>query len=187
MEILILSIKKDDDNLFIIEKENGDINFLSKTPESNIERGKKYFTIDKSKITLNGYFYNTYEIFHYDGPNHPSGTEYGYIFLKNGKKNIIRDDYLKMKFHEDKTIEYNSFIGLDTRYTQMIKSTYHFDASVTQNLDKAISKNNNDIINKSRILCLFKLLYHKFIFIDVNFIFELIQTLLLENLVDFSN
>ena len=102
MEILILSIKKDDDNLFIIEKENGDINFLSKTPESNIERGKKYFTIDKSKITLNGYFYNTYEIFHYDGPNHPSGTEYGYIFLKNGKKNIIRDDYLKMKFHEDK-------------------------------------------------------------------------------------
>jgi ankyrin repeat protein len=38
------------------------------------------------------------------------------------------------------------------------------------------------IIKRSRILCLFKILYHKYIFLDVQTIFQLVQTLSYENI-----
>ena len=39
-----------------------------------------------------------------------------------------------------------------------------------------------DIFNRSRVLCLFKILYHKYIFLDVNSMFDLVQVLLFEGL-----
>ena len=109
-----------------------------------------------------------------------NGIERGYIFVqKNGKRKEIRDDSLKKVFNKDDTFERDCLLGLDTIYIK-------FKPSSDKKLNNAISENNNRIVNKSRVLCLFKLLYHKFIFIDVNFIFELIQNLLLENLVDDS-
>ena len=39
-----------------------------------------------------------------------------------------------------------------------------------------------DIVNRSRVLCIFKILYHKYIFLDVNSIFDLVQVLLCEGL-----
>jgi hypothetical protein len=39
-----------------------------------------------------------------------------------------------------------------------------------------------DIVNRSRVLCLFKIFYHKYIYLDVNSIFDLIQVLLCEGL-----
>ena len=39
-----------------------------------------------------------------------------------------------------------------------------------------------DIVNRSRVLCLFKILYHKYIFLNVNSIFDLVQVLLCEGL-----
>ena len=39
-----------------------------------------------------------------------------------------------------------------------------------------------DIVNRSRVLCLFKILYHKYIFLNVNSIFDLVQVLLFEGL-----
>ena len=41
-----------------------------------------------------------------------------------------------------------------------------------------------DIVNRSRVLCLFKILYHKYIFLDINSIFDLVQVLLFEELYD---
>ena len=37
-------------------------------------------------------------------------------------------------------------------------------------------------VNRSRVLCLFKILYHKYIFLDINSIFDLVQVLLCEGL-----
>ena len=39
-----------------------------------------------------------------------------------------------------------------------------------------------DIVNRSRVICLFKILYHKYIFLNVNSIFDLVQVLLCEGL-----
>ncbi len=39
-----------------------------------------------------------------------------------------------------------------------------------------------EIVNRSRVLCLFKILYHKYIFLDVNSKFDLVQVLLREGL-----
>ena len=39
-----------------------------------------------------------------------------------------------------------------------------------------------DIVNQSRVLCLFKILYHKYIYLDINWIFDLVQVLLFEGL-----
>ena len=39
-----------------------------------------------------------------------------------------------------------------------------------------------DIVNRSRVLCLFKILYHKYIFLDVQSMFDLVQVLLCEGL-----
>jgi hypothetical protein len=45
-------------------------------------------------------------------------------------------------------------------------------------------KNNSpeivEMVNRSRILSLFKILYHKFIYLDINSIFELIQVMMRE-------
>ena len=39
-----------------------------------------------------------------------------------------------------------------------------------------------DIVNRSRVLCLFKILYHKYIFLDVQSMFDLVQVLSFEGL-----
>jgi ankyrin repeat protein len=47
----------------------------------------------------------------------------------------------------------------------------------------ALIHGHQEIIKKlkrSRVLCLFKILYHKFIFLDVNSIFDLVQILMIE-------
>ncbi len=43
-----------------------------------------------------------------------------------------------------------------------------------------------DIVNRSRVLCLFKILYHKYIFLDANSIFSLVQVLLCEGLYEYE-
>ena len=43
-----------------------------------------------------------------------------------------------------------------------------------------------DIVNRSRVLCLFKILYHNFIYLDVNWIFDLVQVLLYEGLYEYE-
>ena len=64
----------------------------------------------------------------------------------------------------DKSVEPPLYIGLDaTPY-------YKPSADVV------------DIVNRSRVLCLFKILYHKYIYLDVNWIFDLVQVLLYEGL-----
>ena len=39
-----------------------------------------------------------------------------------------------------------------------------------------------DIVNRSRVLCLFKILYHKYIFLNINSMFDLVQVLLCEGI-----
>ena len=41
-----------------------------------------------------------------------------------------------------------------------------------------------DSVNRSRVLCLFKILYHKYIYLSVESIFELVQVLMHESLYD---
>ena len=41
-----------------------------------------------------------------------------------------------------------------------------------------------DSVNRSRVLCLFKILYHKYIFLSIESIFELVQVLMHESLYD---
>ena len=43
-------------------------------------------------------------------------------------------------------------------------------------------RDNRQVINRSRILSIFKLFYHKFIFLSVEGIFDLVQTLLNEKM-----
>ena len=64
----------------------------------------------------------------------------------------------------DKSVEPLLYIGLDAT------------------LYSACSPDVVDIVNRSLVLCLFKILYHKYIFLDVNSIFDLVQVLLCEGL-----
>jgi hypothetical protein len=70
----------------------------------------------------------------------------------------------------DKSVEPLLYIGLDpSPYSEC----------------SDLSKPSSDVVesvNRSRVLCLFKILYHKYIFLDVNSIFDLVQTLMLEGL-----
>ena len=67
----------------------------------------------------------------------------------------------------DKSVEPLLYIGLDAT---------PYPACSPQ------SKPFADIVNRSRVLCLFKILYHKYVYLDVNSIFDLVQVLLYEGL-----
>ena len=70
----------------------------------------------------------------------------------------------------DKSVEPLLYIGLDATPYSVCSSQSEPSADVV------------DIVNRSLVLCLFKVLYHNYIFLGVNSIFDLIQTLLLEGL-----
>ena len=70
----------------------------------------------------------------------------------------------------DKSIEPLLYIGLDATPYSACSPQSKPSADVV------------DIVNRSRVLCLFKILYHKYIFLDVNWIFNLVQVLLYEGL-----
>ena len=70
----------------------------------------------------------------------------------------------------DKSVEPLLYIGLDATPYSACSPQSKPSADVV------------DIVNRSRVLCLFKILYHKYIFLDVNWIFDLVQTLLFEEL-----
>ena len=78
---------------------------------------------------------------------------------------LVRERVFEMR--NDKSVEPLLYIGLDaTPYSVWSKPS----AAVV------------DIVNRSRVLCLFKILYHKYIFLNVNSIFDLVQVLLSEGL-----
>jgi hypothetical protein len=66
----------------------------------------------------------------------------------------------------DKSVEPLLYIGLDPNFKE----------------PKKIPADIVEIINRSRVLSLFKILYHKFIYLDINTIFDLVQTLMREGL-----
>ena len=70
----------------------------------------------------------------------------------------------------DKSVEPPLYIGLDATPYSACSPQSKPSADVV------------DIVNRSRVLCLFKILYHKYIFLDVNSIFDLVQVLLYEGL-----
>ena len=73
----------------------------------------------------------------------------------------------------DKSVEPLLYIGLD--------ATPYSACSPTGPWSKP-SADVIDIVNRSRVLCLFKILYHKYIFLNVNSIFDVVQALLYEGL-----
>ena len=70
----------------------------------------------------------------------------------------------------DKSVEPLLYIGLDAAPYSACSPQSKPSADVV------------DIVNRSRVLCLFKILYHKYIYLDVNWIFDLVQVLLYEGL-----
>jgi hypothetical protein len=80
---------------------------------------------------------------------------------------LVRERAFEVR--NDKSVKPLFYIGLDaTPYSK--RSVFEINADVV------------DIVNRSRVLCLFKILYHKYIFLDVKSIFDLVQVLLLEDL-----
>ena len=70
----------------------------------------------------------------------------------------------------DKSVEPLLYIGLDATSYSACSPHSKPSADVV------------DIVNRSLVLCLFKILYHKYIYLDVNSIFDLVQVLLYEGL-----
>ena len=70
----------------------------------------------------------------------------------------------------DKSVEPLLYIGLDATPYSACSPQSKPSADVV------------DIVNRSRVLCLFKILYHKYIYLDINSIFDLVQVLLYESL-----
>ena len=70
----------------------------------------------------------------------------------------------------DKSVEPLLYIGLDATPYSACSPQSKPSADVI------------DIVNRSVVLCLFKILYHKYIFLDIISIFDLVQVLLCEGL-----
>jgi len=82
---------------------------------------------------------------------------------------LVRERAFEVR--NDKSIEsLFLYIGLDATPYSVCSSLRKPSADVV------------DIVNRSRVLCLFKILYHKYIYLDVNWIFDLVQVLLYEGL-----
>ena len=70
----------------------------------------------------------------------------------------------------DKSVEPLCYIGLDATPYSACSPQSKPSADVI------------DIVNRSRVLCLFKILYHKYIYLGVNSIFDLVQVLFCEGM-----
>ena len=81
---------------------------------------------------------------------------------------LVRERVFEVR--NDKSVEPLLYIGLDATPYSACSPQSKPSADVV------------DIINRSLVLCLFKILYHKYIYLDVNWIFDLVQTLLFEEL-----
>ena len=81
---------------------------------------------------------------------------------------------LKFEVRNDKSVEPLLYIGLDAIPYSAYSPQSKPSADVV------------DIVNRSRVLCLFKILYHKYIFLDVKSIFDLVQVLLCEGLYEYE-
>ena len=79
---------------------------------------------------------------------------------------LVRE--MTFEVRNDKSVEPLLYIGLDAT---------PYSACSPQNKPSA---DVVDIVNRSRVLCLFKILYHKYIFLDINSIFDLVQVLMCE-------
>ena len=101
-------------------------------------------------------------------------------FLNKIKQPTMGDVIRPLNYHKSPSlfdlknvsyIETPLYIGLDPTPYSLLLSWY----SEPRDIDMAI-------VNRSRVLCLFKILYHKFIFLNIDSIFVLVQTLLFETL-----
>ena len=81
---------------------------------------------------------------------------------------LVRERAFEVR--NDKSVEPLLYIGLDATPCSACSPQSKPSADVV------------DIVNRSRVLCLFKILYHKYIYLDVNWIFDLVQVLLYEGL-----
>ena len=81
---------------------------------------------------------------------------------------LVRERAFEVR--NDKSVEPPLYIGLD--------ATPYSDCSVHYKPSADVV----DVVNRSLVLCLFKILYHKYIFLDVKSIFDLVQVLLCEGL-----
>ena len=81
---------------------------------------------------------------------------------------LVRERAFKVR--NDESVEPILYIGLDAA---------PYSACSPQNKPSA---DVVDIVNRSLVLCLFKILYHKYIYLDVNSIFDLVRVLLFEDL-----
>ena len=92
-------------------------------------------------------------------------------------KKLVRERIFNVRIFEallnDKSVEPILYIGLDATPYSACSPQSKPCADVV------------DIVNRSRVLCLFKILYHKYIFLDVNWIFDLVQVLLYESLYEY--
>ena len=80
----------------------------------------------------------------------------------------------------EKFIEPLLYIGLDaTPYSRQILAMINHPARLCKPSQSVVNA-----VYRSRILCLFKIMYHKFIFLSFDGIFQLVQTLLVEYLYD---
>ncbi len=85
---------------------------------------------------------------------------------------LVRERVFEVR--NDKSVEPFLYIGLDATPYSVCSPQCKPSADVV------------GIINRSRVLCLFKILYHKYIFLDINSIFDLVQALLSEGLFVFN-
>ena len=83
---------------------------------------------------------------------------------------LVRERVFEVR--NDKSVEPLLYIGLDATPSSACSPQSKPSADVDV----------IDIVNRSRVLCLFKILYHKYIFLDINSIFDLVQVLLCEGL-----
>ena len=83
-------------------------------------------------------------------------------------ENLVNERAFEVR--NDKSVEPLLYIGLDATPYSACSPRRKPCADVV------------DIVNRSRVLCLFKILYHKYIYLDVNWIFDLVQVLLCEGL-----
>ena len=85
---------------------------------------------------------------------------------------LVRERAFEVR--NDKSVEPLLYIGLDATPYSACSPQSKPSADVV------------DIVNRSRVLCLFKILYHKYIYLDVNWIFNLVQVLLYEGLYEYE-
>ena len=81
---------------------------------------------------------------------------------------LVRERVFEVR--NDKSVEPLLYIGLDATPYSACSPQSKPSAEVV------------DIVNRSRVLCLFKIFYHKYIYLDINSIFDLVQVLLYEGL-----